>query len=68
MGLTSIKFPADETTEIDFITALDVAVRDLRDISKQCRGDTREQAEACLQMLKAALHRELGRCDRGCLA
>jgi hypothetical protein len=50
-----IQFPAkDETTEIDLVTALDVAIRDLRDISKECRGDTREQAEACLRMLKVA--------------
>ena len=46
----------DETTEIDLVTVLDVAIRDLRDIAKQCRGDTREQAEACLRMLRAALN------------
>ena len=50
-----IQFPVrDETTEIDLTTALDVAIRDLRDIAKQCRCDTREQAEACLRMLKVA--------------
>jgi hypothetical protein len=53
-----IPFPAkDETTTIDLVTILDVAIRDLRDIVKHCRGETRDQAEACLRMLKAA-HRE----------
>ncbi len=48
----------DETTEIDLVTAVEVAIRDLRDISEQCHGDTKEQAEACLRMLRVALNAE----------
>jgi hypothetical protein len=52
-----IQFRAkEEPLDIDLVTTLDVAVRDLRDIVKQCRGDTRKQAEECLRMLKAALN------------
>jgi len=48
---------ADEALDIDLITAVDVAIRDLRDIAKALGEDSvREQAEACRQMLERAFH------------
>ncbi|MFK8253057.1 hypothetical protein [Ancylobacter terrae] len=43
--------------DIDLVTAVDVAIRDLRDIAAQLRGDDqiRQQADECLAMLKRAL-------------
>ena len=47
----------DEALDIDLITAVDVAIRDLRDIARALGEDTvREQAEACRQMLERAFH------------
>ena len=47
----------DETLDIDLITAVDVAIRDLRDIARALGEDAvREQAEACRQMLERAFH------------
>ena len=57
-----IPFPArvthpDPELEIDLMTAVDVAIRDLRDLAQRLRGDAagQEQAEECLQMLARAL-------------
>jgi hypothetical protein len=45
----------DESLDIDLLTAVDVAIRDLRDIAKALGEDTvREQAEACRRMLERA--------------
>jgi hypothetical protein len=44
-----------EALDIDLITAVDVAIRDLRDIARALGEDSvREQAEACRQMLERA--------------
>lgn len=43
--------------DIDLVTAVDVAIRDLRDIAFRLRGDAtgHEQARECLDMLTRAL-------------
>ena len=48
---------ADPEPEIDLMTAVDVAIRDLRDLAQRLRGDSigQEQAEECLEMLARAL-------------
>jgi hypothetical protein len=47
----------DESLDIDLLTAVDVAIRDLRDIAKALGEDTvREQAEACRRMLERAFN------------
>lgn len=57
-----IPFPAraaspEPELDIDLFTAVDVAIRDLRDISQRLRGDEtgHEQARECLEMLSRAL-------------
>jgi hypothetical protein len=51
-----IAFPsrpeADPLPEVDLLTALDVAIRDLKDIAARTHGDTRRQAEACRELLE----------------
>ena len=48
--------PADEEAlEIDLLTAVDAAIRDLRDIGRDSgEGRVREQADACREMLERA--------------
>lgn len=47
----------EDGADIDLITAVDVAIRDLRDIARALGEDTvREQAEACRRMLERAFH------------
>lgn len=43
--------------DIDILTAVDVAIRDLRDLATRLHGDTtgQEQAQECLDMLTRAL-------------
>ncbi len=53
--------PADpddeEGVDIDLITAVDVAIRDLRDIARALGEDTvRQQAEDCRRMLERAFN------------
>ena len=55
-----IPFPtrsdALDDEDVDILTALDVAIRDLRDISRQLDHEpTRRQAEDCRRMLEKAL-------------
>lgn len=47
----------DPEPDIDLVTAVDVAIRDLRDLALRLRGDAdgQEQAEQCLDMLTRAL-------------
>jgi hypothetical protein len=46
---------AEEAGDIDLLTAVDVAIRDLRDIAARCGEETaRLQAEECRQMLERA--------------
>jgi hypothetical protein len=42
----------DPLPEVDLLTALDVAIRDLCDIAARTSGDTRRQAEACRDLLE----------------
>ena len=45
----------DDAIDIDLVTAVDVAIRDLRDIARALGEDAvREQAEACRRMLERA--------------
>ncbi len=47
--------PIDEE-DVDIVTALDVAIRDLRDIARQLADEpTRRQADDCRRMLEKAL-------------
>ncbi len=46
--------------EIDLFTAVDAAIRDLRDIVLACDGRTREQAEECRRMLERAFREAVG--------
>lgn len=53
-----VRVPAYEAElEIDLYTAVDVAIRDLRDIARRLAADDagREQATECLNMLARAL-------------
>lgn len=46
---------ADEESEIDLLTAVDAAIRDLRDIASRWGEDAaRRQAEECREMLERA--------------
>jgi hypothetical protein len=54
-----IQFPsrpafADEAPDIDLLTAVDAAIRDLRDIAERCGEEARQQAEECRLMLERA--------------
>jgi hypothetical protein len=51
-----ISAPAgDDEGPIDLLTAVDVAIRDLREIVRGCLDDiSREQAEECRRMLERA--------------
>ena len=53
--LRPIEPDESEVVDIDLLTAVDVAIRDLRDIARALGEDSvREQAEACRQMLERA--------------
>ncbi|KAB2867928.1 MAG: hypothetical protein F9K43_13585 [Bauldia sp.] len=48
---------ADEACEIDLLTAVDAAIRDLRDISRRWGEEAaRQQAEECREMLERAFN------------
>jgi hypothetical protein len=52
-----IRFPGRTSTladeqEIDLLTAVDIAIRDLRQISENSSGPVRVQARECLRMLE----------------
>jgi hypothetical protein len=47
-------------TEIDIITAVDAAIRDLRDIARECDEQVKEQADECRRMLERALFATVG--------
>jgi hypothetical protein len=52
------KKPATEPVpggDIDLFTAVDAAIRDLRDIAQGCDGKVRELADECRRMLERAL-------------
>jgi len=52
--------PAPPPPEIDIFTAVDAAIRDLRDIARGCDGPARAQAEECRRMLERALFAAVG--------
>jgi hypothetical protein len=51
--------PAPEG-DIDIFTAVDAAIRDLRDISWGCDGAVRDQVEECRRMLERAFGAAVG--------
>jgi hypothetical protein len=59
-----VSFPArndpDGYWEIDLLTAVDAAIRDLREISERCDAATRRQAEECREMLERAFFNATG--------
>jgi hypothetical protein len=51
---------AEEASDIDLLTAVDVAIRDLRDIAARWGEEAaRRQAEECRQMLERAFKASL---------
>ncbi len=46
--------------EIDIFTAVDAAIRDLRDIARDCDGPVRGQVEECRRMLEHAFRTAVG--------
>ena len=51
----------DPDPEIDLLTAVDVAIRDLREISRRWGEESaRRQAEECRQMLEGAFNAAVG--------
>ena len=52
--------PASPPPEIDIFTAVDAAIRDLRDIERGCDALARAQAEECRRMLERALFAAVG--------
>jgi hypothetical protein len=47
-------------SDIDIFTAVDAAIRDLRDIAHACDGAALNQAEECRRMLERALRSAVG--------
>jgi hypothetical protein len=46
--------------EIDIFTAVDAAIRDLRDVTQECDGAVRDRVEECRQMLERAFRAAVG--------
>jgi hypothetical protein len=46
--------PKAEECEIDLLSAVDLAIRDLREISQTASEAVRERARECLEMLEGA--------------
>lgn len=51
----------EQLPDLDVLTALDVAIRDLRDIADACTGRTRLLATDCMTMLERTFELELAR-------
>jgi hypothetical protein len=51
--------PAPEG-DIDIFTAVDAAIRDLRDIARGCEGEVRDQVDECRLMLELAFRDAVG--------
>jgi hypothetical protein len=47
-------------TDIDLFTAVDAAIRDLRDIARGCDETVRQQADECRRMLEQAFQAAVG--------
>jgi len=54
------RVPIPAEPEIDIFTAVDAAIRDLRDIARGCDGEVRGQVEECRQMLEDAFRAAVG--------
>jgi hypothetical protein len=50
----------DSGSEIDLFTAVDAAIRDLRDIAQGCDDAVRKQADECRRMLEQAFRAAVG--------
>jgi len=48
--------------DIDIFTAVDAAIRDLRDIAHACDGPVLDQVEECRRMLERAFRSAVGDC------
>jgi hypothetical protein len=46
----------DEAPDVDLLTAVDVAIRDLQDISQGCNASVCEQIMQCRRMLERAFN------------
>jgi hypothetical protein len=59
-----ISFPAksdaDDYWEIDLLTAVDAAIRDLKEISERCDAAVKRQADECRAMLEQAYFNATG--------
>lgn len=56
---TRVSVPPPEC-DIDIFTAVDAAIRDLRDVAGACDGTVRDQVEECRRMLEQALRSAVG--------
>jgi len=54
------RVPEPTEPEIDIFTAVDAAIRDLRDVARQCDGDVRGQVDECRRMLEHAFRAAVG--------
>lgn len=54
-----VRTPASAEAELDLLSAVDFAIRDLRDIASSCTDDARAQAHDCMDMLERALQAAL---------
>ncbi len=56
-----IPFPCrtEDDVAVDLLTAVDVAIRDLRDIAARLDGSCRDQADQCRRLLERAYARAL---------
>jgi hypothetical protein len=54
-----ISDPSPES-DIDIFTAVDAAIRDLRDVAGACDGALRDRVEECRHMLEQAFHAAVG--------
>ena len=50
---------ASADQDIDLLSAVDFAIRDLRDIATACSDEAKTQAYDCMDMLERALHAAL---------
>lgn len=46
--------PCYDNDQIDLLSAVDLAIRDLREISEICHSSARDRAYECLSMLEGA--------------
>jgi hypothetical protein len=54
------RYEPDLEWEIDLLTAVDAAIRDLREIGERCDPIAKKQAEECRQMLERAYFNAAG--------